>query len=157
MGRRWWPLQNARGRVRPASRSARKSLEKPDWSPSQDAGISVLGRCPWRFRLYIMNEAHKQYSLLDTILNYIFILHLQENIYTQVPKKHYMSAGEAGWHVAGAFDISMDVFLEVQDQKYSSMLYDIDYGLHFRTKYKCSRRSAENLFPNILAKGPVWE
>ena len=52
-----------------------------------------------------INEAHKQYSLLDTIFNYIFHLDLQENIYTKVPQTHYMSAGEASRHVVGFLDL----------------------------------------------------
>ena len=60
-----------------------------------------------------MNEAHKQHSLLDTIFNYILYLDLQENIYTQVKKTYYMSAGFAGRHVVGFGDLSIDVFLEV--------------------------------------------
>ena len=52
----------------------------------------------------------------------IVILDLQENIYTQVPQTHYMSADEAGWHVVGFLDIL-----------YSYVLYRIDYivcGFH---------------------------
>ena len=66
-----------------------------------------------------------------------FILDLQENIYTQVPKTHYMSAGEAGRHVVGFLNLSIDVFLEVQKQTYSQRLYLIDYiayGLHLLYK-----------------------
>ena len=55
---------------------------------------------------YTINETHKQYSLLDNC---------QENIYTQVPKNHYMSAG----HVVGFLDFLIDVFLEVQNIRYS--------------------------------------
>ena len=44
----------------------------------------------------------------------LFILDLQEHIYTEVPKTYYMSAGEAGQHVIGFLDIFIDVFLEVQ-------------------------------------------
>ena len=36
-----------------------------------------------------INEAHKQYSLLDTVFNYIFIFDLQEHIYKQVEKTDY--------------------------------------------------------------------
>ena len=32
----------------------------------------MLGRFPWICKFYLINEAHKQYSLLDTIFNYIF-------------------------------------------------------------------------------------
>ena len=47
------------------------------------------------------------------------ILDLPENIYTQVPETHYMSAGEAGRYVVGFLNLFIDVFLEVQDIKYS--------------------------------------
>ena len=64
-----------------------------------------------------------------------------------------MSAGEAGRHVVEFEDLNIDVFLEVQSKKYSSILYLVNYiayGLH-GIKYKLSRTSAENLFPYILA------
>ena len=56
-----------------------------------------------------------------------FVLDLQENIYTQVPKTYYMSAGEAGRHVVGVIDLFIDVFLEVQNNRHSSTLYLIAY------------------------------
>ena len=62
---------------------------------------------------YTINEAHKQYSLLDTIFYYIFLLDLQENIYGKVKKTYYMSAG------VDLGDLNIDIFLEVQDKKYS--------------------------------------
>ena len=68
---------------------------------------------------YTINEAHKQYSLLDTTFNYIFILDLQENMYTKVKTTPYMSAGFAGRHVVDLGDLNIDMFLEVQDKKYS--------------------------------------
>ena len=46
------------------------------------------------------------------------MLDLQENIYTQVPQTHYMTAGEAGRHVVGFVYFPIDVFLEVQNEKY---------------------------------------
>ena len=60
-------------------------------------------------------------------------MNLQENIYTQVPKTHYMAAGEAGRHVVGFEDLSIDVLLEVQNKRYSLIFYVWDYivyGLH---------------------------
>ena len=45
------------------------------------------------------------------------ILDLQENIYKQVRKTYYMSAGFAGRHVVDLGDLSIDVFLEVQNKK----------------------------------------
>ena len=46
-----------------------------------------------------------------------FILDLQETIYTKVKKTYYMSAGEAGRHVVGFFNLFIDVFLEVQTKR----------------------------------------
>ena len=45
------------------------------------------------------------------------ILDIQENNYIQVPKIHYMSAGEAGRHVVGFLDFVIDIFLEVQGKR----------------------------------------
>ena len=53
-----------------------------DLSLSQDAGKWVFDIFPWQFTFPILNEAHKQYSLLDTISRYDFYLDFQENIYT---------------------------------------------------------------------------
>jgi hypothetical protein len=68
---------------------------------------------------YVINGAHKQYSLSDTISNCIFYLYLQENIYKQIENTYYMLAGFAGRLVVGSVDLSIDVFLEVQDERYS--------------------------------------
>ena len=46
----------------------------PRLSPKQDVGKWVFGRFPSKFKLYTINEAHKQYSLLDTIFHYMFYL-----------------------------------------------------------------------------------
>ena len=50
-----------------------------------------------------MNEAHKQYSPLDTILTYIFHVGPPgKHLYlSKVPKHDYMAAGEAGRYVVG--------------------------------------------------------
>ena len=59
-----------------------------------------------------MNEAHKQYSLLDTIFDYIF--------YFGPPGKYlYLSFQNPLHHVVGFLDFFIDTFLEVQDKKYS--------------------------------------
>ena len=47
------------------------------------------------------------------------ILDLQEHIYKKDKKTYYMSAGFAGRHVVGVGDSSIDVFLEVQNKRYS--------------------------------------
>ena len=52
-------------------------------------------------------------------LSIFLILDLQENIYKKVKKTYYMSAGFAGRHVVGFGDLNIDIFLEVQDKKYS--------------------------------------
>jgi hypothetical protein len=77
-----------------------------------------------------------------------FILELQENICTYVPRTHF-----AGRRVVGFRHFFINVFLEVQDKKYSSILYLIDYVAHgiYGMKFKCSRKCAGNLFANILA------
>ena len=59
---------------------------------------------------------------------------LQENIYEEVKKTYYMSAGFADRNVVDFGDFNIDTFLEVQDKQYSQILYLIDYvvpGLHF--------------------------
>ena len=52
-------------------------------------------------------------------LNIFFILDLQEHIYKQIKKTYYMSGGFAGQHVVGFGDLGIDVFLEVQNKRYS--------------------------------------
>ena len=52
-------------------------------------------------------------------LTIFFILDLQENMYKRVKKTYYMSAGFAGRHVVGLGDLSVDVFLEVKNKRYS--------------------------------------
>ena len=64
---------------------------------------------------HAINEAHKQYSPLDTMFNYIFYFGPPAKIYKQVKKSYYMSAGFAGRHVVGFEDLSIDIFLEVQN------------------------------------------
>ena len=59
-----------------------------------------------------------------------FSLDFQENIYKQIKKTYYMSVGFAGRHVVGFEELSIDVFLEVQDKRYSQILYLIDYIAH---------------------------
>ena len=59
-------------------------------------------------------------------LTVFLILDLQEHIYKKV-------ISSACQHVVGFKDLSIDVFLEVQNERYSQILYLIDYiayGLH---------------------------
>ena len=37
----------------------------------------------------------------------------------KIQKTYYMLAGSAGQHVVGFWDLNIDIFLEVQDNKYS--------------------------------------
>ena len=55
---------------------------------------------------------------------------LQENIYKKVKKTYYMLAGFAGQHVVSFEDLNIDIFLEVQNKRYSQILYLIDYVVH---------------------------
>ena len=70
-------------------------------------------------QIYILypNEAHKQYSLLDTIFDYIFYFGPPGTHFYLSPQNHYMSAGEADRHVVGFLDLFIDIFLEVQDKR----------------------------------------
>ena len=80
--------------------------------------------------LHIINESHRQYSVVGTIFNYTVILNIQEHICKKIKTIYCMSAGD----VVGIGDLSIDVFLEVQSKRYSQILYLIDYvvpGLHF--------------------------
>ena len=55
------------------------------------------------------------YSIQHLIIS--VLLDLQENIYyKQVKKNYYMSACFAGRHVVGFEDLSIDVFLKVQNK-----------------------------------------
>lgn len=47
------------------------------------------------------------------------MLDLQENIYKQLDNTYYISAGFAGRNVAGFCDLSIDVFLEVENSGHS--------------------------------------
>ena len=51
-------------------------------------------------------------------LSICFILVLQETIHKRVIKTYYISADFACRHVVGFGDLSIDVFLQVQDMKY---------------------------------------
>ena len=52
-------------------------------------------------------------------LTILFILELQEHIYRKVEKIDYPLAGEAGQGIIVFWDLSIDIFLELQNKKYS--------------------------------------
>ena len=64
-----------------------------------------------------------------------------------------MSACFAGRHVVDFEDLSIDVFLEVQNKRDSEILYLIDYIVYgLQLWYEIQKiKDAENLFPDILA------
>jgi hypothetical protein len=75
--------------------------------------------------IYTINETHKQYIILDTILNYIFYFgppgkHLLKN------PEHLLRGGRPR-HVVGFGDLSTDDFEEAQNERYSQILYLADY------------------------------
>ena len=97
---------------------------------SRIMGKLVFGRFPLIVMLYTINEAHKQYSLLDTIFNCICYLG-PPGKYLYVSPQNSLHVGSR--HVVGCLDCFINIFLEVQE-KYSSILYLIGYiayGLHF--------------------------
>ena len=70
-------------------------------------------------------------------LTITFILDLQEHIYKKVKKTYYLSASFASRHGVGLGDFSIHIFLEVQNERYSQILYLIYYiafGLHLMYK-----------------------
>ena len=69
---------------------------------------------------------------------------LQENIYKEVEKIDYPSAGFAGRRIVDFKDLNIDIFLEVHNQKYSWILYLIEYnahGVHFCSKINNSKET----------------
>ena len=53
-----------------------------------------------------------------------------------------------GFGLVSFEDLNIDIFLEVQNKRYSQMLYLIDYivpGLHFWYKNSISREMGQNL------------
>ena len=62
---------------------------------------------------------NKQYSLLDTRVDDILFFGLQEHIYKQFQKFSDMSTGFADRHIVGHIDLSIDVFQEGQNKRYS--------------------------------------
>ena len=64
-------------------------------------------------------------KLKNNIVDYVqyltisFLLDRHGNIYNKIKKTYYMSADFAGRHVVGFGDSSIDVFMEVQKERYS--------------------------------------
>ena len=65
---------------------------------------SVFGRFPWTFRFYTIHEAHKQYSLLDTIFKYILYfepsgkqLYLSPQNPLHVGRRNRLACSRSSW------------------------------------------------------------
>ena len=95
-----------------------------------------LSRC-WQmwgeFYFLCGNFVREQYSLLDTIFNYM--------CYFGPPGKYLWTSkgNRPGRRVVGFGDLSIDMFLEVQNKTYIWILYLIDciaYGPKFRHQQK---------------------
>jgi hypothetical protein len=83
-----------------------------------------------KFTFYSICEAHKKCSLLDTIFNYIFYFG-PPGAYLYLSPQNPLHVSRL--HVVGFLDLFIDVFLEVQNKRYSWILCLLDYiayGLH---------------------------
>ena len=83
---------------------------------SQDVTKFVFDTFSGIFTFHTINEGCKQYSLLHTMFDYVF--------YCGPPGKHLYSSPPnqlhvGQLHVIGVLDLFIDVFLEVQNEKYS--------------------------------------
>ena len=89
-----------------------------------------------------------QYSLVDIIFNYTFHFG-PPGKYLYLSPKHRLSVGRRSRPQIVVFlDFSIDIFLEVQKEKYSWILYLIDYiayGPQFPRKFWNSPKSAKTL------------
>ena len=93
----------------------------------------------------------------------MLIVDLQENIYKQVEKIDDPSTGFAGRRIVDLGDLSIDIFLEVQNEKYSRILYLTDYiayGTQSPHKFWNSPKSAKILkcviiTPDLIPRGPL--
>ena len=63
-----------------------------------------------------INGHPKQYILVDTIFNYRFHFGLQEHVFEQIQKIHLFGAGSAGAKKVFFEDLSIYIFLEVQNE-----------------------------------------
>ena len=78
------------------------------------------------------------------------IVDLQEFFYKKVGKTDYPLAGFAGQRVVGFGDLSIDIFLEVHNQTYSSILYLIEYNVHGIHSYTKMKENNDNLASGAL-------
>ena len=69
-------------------------------------------------KFYIVNVTHKQYSLSDTIFNHILSFG-PPGKQVKVIQKNLLNVGRRRRHVVGFEDLSIDVFLEVRNKRYS--------------------------------------
>ena len=81
------------------------------------------------------------------------------NIYRKVENIDYPSAGFAGRRIMDFWDLSIDMSLEVQNQKYNWILYLLDYiapGLQFQYNFEFSPKITQHLLKSRFTnKKPV--
>ena len=70
---------------------------------------------------------HKQYGLLDTIFSYIFQFGPPGKYLYLSPKNRLSMGRRSRPRIVDFLYLFIDMFLEVQDEKYSQILYLIDY------------------------------
>ena len=75
--------------------------------------------------IYIEIEAQEQYSLLDTIFNYIFGFG-PPGKYLWTSRENRLSLGRLR-RIMDFWDLSIDISLEVQNQTYNQISYLFDY------------------------------
>ena len=88
----------------------------------------------WKFISFTRNEAQEQPSLLDTIFDYIFYFG-PPGKYLYLSPQNLLHVGRRSQPTCSTFSLLFySSFLEVQNKRYSQILYLMDYvvpGLHF--------------------------
>ena len=104
----------------------------------------------WRFgektNIYIRIEAQELSSIIDTICNYIFHFGPPGKYLWTSRENRLSAAGFAGRRIVDFWDLRIDIFLEVQNQKYPQILYlmhYIAYGPQFPHRFWNSPKSAQ--------------
>ena len=118
------------------------SQRQPKQQPRQQTGYSLvnldfLGFWSISLGIYFSftrNEAQEQHSLLDTIFDYIFYFGAPGK-YLYLSPQNLLHVGQRSWPTGSKLSwLFYNIFLDVQNQRYSQILYLIDYvvpGLHF--------------------------
>ena len=86
---------------------------------SEPGFLLGFGSFIWKYFLLPDMKPRNNTIYCIQYLTISFMLDLQEIIYNKVKKTYYMLAGSAGQHVVVFWDLNINIFLEVQDKKYS--------------------------------------